>query len=321
MPNSCAVRLIVPPWRSFLPEITTPDRMGRLSGQAWGLGYLGGVLTLVLCLGYIKWAQHRHQVQTDFVPVTLWITAAIFGLAALPTFLWLKERAVARPLSDGTTVARSGFRSVLQTLDHAREFKDLFRFLGTLVIFQSGVATVIIVAAIYAQEVLDFTSDKIVIMVIVVNLTAAVGAFAMGYVQDKFGSVRALALSLCIWIVAIVRVMVADSDTDVWIAANLIGIAMGSCQATGRALTGLFTPVQRTGEFFGLWGLAVNLASIIGPLSYGLIGFVTGGDHRMAVMSTLVFFGTGLALLTTIDEGRGRRAAVLAGETEAMRED
>ncbi len=293
---------------AFLPEIVTEDRMGRLSGQAWGLGYFGGVLTLALCLAYITWAQGRGYEPTHFVPVTLWITAAIFALAATPTFAWLKERAVLKPLPPGASYAGIGFGRVLETLRRAAHFKDLFRFLGTLVIFQAGVSTVVVIAAIYAQEVLGFTSDKLVIMVIVVNITAAFGAFGMGYIQDRFGSVRALALGLSLWIVAIFLVLIAETDLDIWIAANLIGLAMGSCQAAGRALTGLFTPVERTGEFFGLWGLAVHLASIIGPISYGLISYLTGGNQRMAVLSTLVFFVAGLALLGTVNEARGRAA-------------
>lgn len=298
---------------AFLPEIISGARMGRLSGYAWSLGYIGGVLTLALCLGWITWAQGEGYEPTEFVPVTLFITAAIFALAALPTLLWLKERAVAKPLPLGTTYTRVGFGRVRETLRHARHFKDLFRFLATLVIFQAGVSTVVVIAAIYAQEVLLFTSDKLIIMVMVVNLTAAVGAFGMGHVQDRFGSIRALSLALCLWIIAIVLVLMADSDLDLWIAANLIGLAMGSCQATGRALTGLFTPVERTGEFFGLWGLAVHMAAIIGPLSYGFISYMSGGNQRMAILSTLAFFVTGLLMLLTIDEERGKRAAQSTG--------
>lgn len=294
---------------AFLPEIVTEGRMGRLSGQAWGLGYFGGVLTLGLCLAYITWAQSQGYGPTHFVPVTLWITAAIFMLAALPTFIWLKDRAVARPLPPGATYAGIGFSRVLETLRHAAHFKDLFRFLATLVVFQAGVSTVVVVAAIYAQEVLQFTSDKLVIMVMVVNLTAAIGAFGMGYIQDRFGSIRALGIGLSLWIIAVFLVLIAQTDIHIWIAANLMGLAMGSCQAAGRALTGLFTPVQRTGEFFGLWGLAMHLAAIIGPMSYGLISYLSGGNQRMAILSTLAFFVVGLVMLISINEDRGKQAA------------
>jgi len=294
---------------SFLPEITDPERMGRLSGYGWGLGYCGGLLTLGVCLGYISAAEERGVTAGGYVPVTLWITAGIFAVAALPTFLWLRERAVPRPMSSPGSVIRAGFREVLSTLKHARRFRDLFRFLVVLVIFQSGVSTVIVVAAIYAQQELGFTSQQLIVMVMVVNVTAAVGALGMGQLQDRFGSRFALSLALGVWIVAIVIVLLSRGAASVWLAANLIGIAMGSSQAAGRALIGHFTPLARTGEFFGLWGLAARLAAILGPASYGLISYLSGGSQRLAIVSTLAFFVGGLLLLWSVDEQRGRLAA------------
>ena len=95
----------------------------------------------------------------------------------------------------------------------------------------------------------------------------------------------------------------------IWIAGNLIGLAMGASLSASRALTGVFTPVTRTAEFFGLWGVAGKLAAIVGPLSYGFINYMTEGDHRLSILSTLSFFIVGLALLLSVNEQRGRAAA------------
>jgi len=301
---------------AFLPEIATEEDMGRVSGYGWGLGYFGGLLTLGLCLGWITWAQGQGQAASDYVPVTLWITAGIFAFAALPTFLILKERA--EPATDGKRLyLAEGFKRVGSTLRHARTYKDLFRFLITLVIFQAGMSTVIVVAAIYAQEVLAFESDELIFIIMVVNVTAAAGAFGMGHLQDRIGSARSLAVALAIWIVAIVLVFLADERADIWLPANLIGLAMGATQTAGRALIGQFTPASRTGEFFGLWGLAVHLATIVGPLTYGAISWLTGGDQRLALLSTLSFFVLGLLLLTTVNEQRGRQVALAANHAAA----
>lgn len=300
---------------AFLPEIAAEDEMGRVSGYGWGLGYLGGVLTLVLCLGWITWAQGQGQPASQYVPVTLWITATVFALAALPTFLVLNERAA--PAGDGRRFPfAEGFRRVRTTLRHARTYQDLFRFLITLVVFQAGMSTVIVVAAIYAQEVLAFESDELIFIIMVVNLTAAAGAFGMGHLQDRIGSARSLALALVIWIVAIVLIFFAEESSDIWLPANLIGLAMGATQSAGRALIGQFTPVARTGEFFGLWGLAMHLATIIGPLTYGAISWLTGGEQRLALLSTLSFFVLGLLMLSTVNEQRGRQAAASANERQ-----
>jgi UMF1 family MFS transporter len=295
---------------AFLPEICDSQRMGRLSGYGWGLGYFGGLLTLGGCLGYISYAESVGHNADQYIPVTLWITAAVFALAALPTFLWLNERATPQPRDSAAESYLSlAFRELRRTISQARAFKDLFRFLGVLVVFQSGVSTVIVVAAIYAQEVLGFTSQQLIIMVMVVNITAAVGALGMGHIQDRFGSRKALTLALGMWIAAIVAILLSDSAANIWLAANLIGLAMGSSQAAGRALIGHFTPLSRTGEFFGLWGLAARLAAIVGPASYGVISFATGGNQRLAILSTLLFFVAGLILLGGVNEARGKRAA------------
>ena len=293
---------------AFLPEIAPPDQMGRISGYGWSLGYFGGLLTLGSCLAYITWASERGQQPADYVPVTLLITAVIFALTALPTFLWLRERATPRPLAAGLSYVRAGFDQVRQTLGSAAHHRDLFRFLVCLTVYQSGVATVVVIAAIYAQEAMGFDSQQLIILIMVVNLTAAIGAFAFGFAQDRYGSVPTLAAGLLVWVAAIGVTFFAKDADDLWLAGNLMGLAMGATQAGGRALIGQLTPVQRSAEFFGLWGLASKAAAIFGPLSYGIIARLSDGDHRLALLSTLAFFIGGLLLLTTVDEQRGMAA-------------
>jgi UMF1 family MFS transporter len=294
---------------AFLPEIAPPKDMGRISGYGWSLGYFGGLLVLGMCLAYVSWAEGRGKGASDYVPVTMLITAAMFALAATPTFLWLRERASESLLPTGEHYLVIGFRRVKHTLHEARHFQDLFRFLITLTVFHSGIYTVIVLAAIYAQQVMGFTTQDTIAMILVVNVTAAVGAFVFGWLQDRLGSVRTLALTLLLWIVALVIAYLNDDRVVFWVVANLIGLALGSSQSAGRALVGQFSPPGRSAEFFGLWGLAVKLAAIIGPLSYGMITAISLGNHRLALLSTTAFFVLGLVLLVTVNESRGRAAA------------
>ncbi len=294
---------------AFLPEIAKPEDMGRISGYGWSLGYIGGLLVLALCLGYIEWGRSFGQTAAQYVPPTMWITAAMFGLAALPTFLWLRERATAQPLALGEGYFRIGFKRVAETFRQARHYRDLFRFLVTLAVYYCGIHTVIVLAAIYAQEVMGFTMRDNIVLILVVNVTAAIGAFGFGLIQDRLGSARTLIITLMIWIGALITAYLVDSRAGFWVVANLVGISLGSSQSAGRALVGQFSPPERAAEFFGLWGLAGKLASVIGPLTYGVITYVSHGDHRLALLSTTAFFIVGLALLMTVDERRGRRAA------------
>jgi UMF1 family MFS transporter len=98
------------------------------------------------------------------------------------------------------------------------------------------------------------------------------------------------------------------------VAANIAGLCLGSSQSAGRALVGYLSPAGRHAEFFGLWGLAVKLSSILGPLTYGTVSWVSGGDHRLAMLVTGLFFVAGLIILAGIDVERGRRAALSSTE-------
>lgn len=295
---------------AFLPEIAPQNDMGRISGYGWSLGYFGGLLVLGVCLAYISWAEARGLTSVDFVPVTMWITAVAFGLAAIPTFLWLPERALAQTGVGDVNYFRSGFERVGATLRHSRHYRDLFRFLLALSIYYCGIITVVVLAAVYAQQVMGFNMRDTVILILVVNVTAAVGAFVFGAVQDRLGSVRTLALTLIVWIVALVLAYVAQDRAVFWVVANLVGLALGASQSAGRALVGQFTPAARSAEFFGLWGLAGKLAAVIGPLCYGFVTFLSGGNHRLGLLMTTLFFVAGLIILATVDEPRGRNAAL-----------
>ncbi len=185
---------------AFLPEIAEGEAMGRVSGWGWSLGYLGGIVALGACLAYVTHAQARGAPATEFVPVTMLITAGIFALASLPTFLFLRERA--RPAATGDVI-RGAFARVGETLAQARRFADLWRFLVCVVFYQAGIQTVIALAAVYAQEAMGFTTQDTIVLILVVNVTAAIGAFAFGQVQDRIGHVRTLVLTMVGWLIAV----------------------------------------------------------------------------------------------------------------------
>jgi MFS transporter, UMF1 family len=296
---------------AFLPEIARGDALGKISGWGWSLGYVGGLVALGASLAYVTYAQAAGASAAEFVPVTMLITAGLFALASVPTFLFLRERAV--PLSTAAGAARSAWKRVAETAVHARRFADLWRFLVCIVFYQAGIQTVIALAAVYAQEAMGFTTRDTLLLITLVNITAAAGAFAFGHVQDRLGHVPTLALTLVGWMVAVLLAWAADGPLLFWVAANLVGLCLGSSQSAGRALVGYLSPPGRTGEFFGLWGLAVKLSSILGPLTYGAVTWATQGDHRIAILSTGLFFVIGLAILAGVDAARGRAAAIRDG--------
>lgn len=292
---------------AFLPELARPESMGRVSGWGWSFGYFGGMLSLGLGLGYVLWAQGQGQRAEQFVPVTMLITAAVYGLASVPTFLLLRERAQAQPEAGAGLV--DAFARLGQTWHEARRYLDFMWLLACAVAYQAGIAVVIALAAVYAEQVLGFKQTETMMLVFLVNIAAAAGAFAFGYWQDRIGHRRALAVTLVGWILMVAMAYLATSATLFWWAAVVAGLCMGSSQSAGRALAGLFAPEARRAEFYGLWTFAVRLSAIIGPVTYGLVTWATGGNHRLAIVSTGIFFVIGLVLLARVDVERGIVAA------------
>ena len=295
---------------AFLPELARGRSLGKVSGWGWGLGYIGGIVSLACSLAYVTWAQGRGQSASQYVPVTMLITAALFALSSLPTFLLLRERAIS------VAGARIGFAQTFQrlkaTLTHVRRYKDLAWFFVCLTVYQAGVQVVITLAAIYAEQAMGFTPRDTILLILVVNFTAALGASLFGHVQDRIGHRLAISLTLLGWLGMVLLAWSAKDRTTFWLAAQLAGLCLGSSQSAGRALVGYLSPAARRAEFFGLWGFAVKLSSIIGPLSYGLVNWLSGNDHRLAMLFTGLFFLGGLALLIPVDVRRGRRHALRA---------
>jgi UMF1 family MFS transporter len=294
---------------AFLPELARREAMGRVSGWGWSFGYFGGMLSLGLSLGYVLWAQSQGMPATSFVPVAMLITAAVYGSASLATFWLLRERAVPVPVAFHEAGLKASLNRLAQTWHKARSYLDFSWLLACGAFYQAGIAVVIALAAVYAEQVLGFKQADTMMLVFLVNIASAVGAFAFGYFQDKVGHKRALAVTLFGWIVMTVMAYMAAGPGLFWVAAVIAGLCMGSSQSAGRALAGLFAPPQHLAEFFGLWTFATRLASIIGPVTYGVVTLLTSGNHRLAILSTALFFVVGLALLMPLNVERGMAAA------------
>lgn len=306
---------------AFLPELAKPEALGKVSGWGWAWGYVGGLVALGLCLLWMMGAGARGQTTSDAVAFTMVITAIVYALGASPTFIWLKERAVAAPAlanananatanttANTTAKAESSITRLIRSAREASRYRDLLLVFLCGTFYQAGVSTVVTLAAIYAQEVMGFKTQDTLILVLVVNITACIGAFGFGYMQDLIGKKRALAITLVGWMAMVFFAWFATTPGLFWIAANLAGVCMGSSQSAGRALVAYFSPAERAGEFFGLWGVATRLAAVLGPLTYGVVTWITDNNHRLAMLITGVFFLLALVVLMRVNEQRGRAA-------------
>ena len=300
---------------AFLPELARPASLGRVSGWGWSFGYLGGMLALGLSLAYVLAAQSRGEPSTSFVPVTLLITAGLYAVASLGTFLLLRERAVPQAerapitLKHGQPVSGGSLSALMQSWRTARQYRDFAWLLACGACYQAGISVVVALAAVYAEQALGFKQADTMMLIFLVNIAAAGGAFSFGYWQDRIGHKPALAATLVGWIVMTVMTVAATGPGLFWCAAVIAGLCMGSSQSAGRAMAAQFSPLARRAEFFGLWTFAARASSVLGLLTYGAVTWLTDGNQRVAMAVTGLFFVGGLVLLARVDIARGQRAA------------
>ncbi|AOB29310.1 MFS transporter [Bordetella bronchiseptica] len=294
---------------AFLPELARPHALGRVSGWGWSFGYCGGMLALGLSLAVVTLGEARGLDASQYVPWVIVVTSAIFAISALPSFFLLRERAVPHAVTLQAPNMLGRLRRAWQ--DTGAHYPEFRRLLMCGACYQAGIAVVITLAAVYAEQAMGFTMPRIMLLVFTVNIAAAAGAFGFGYLQDRIGHKRALALTLAGWIAMVLVAYAAVTAPVFWVAAVLAGLCMGTSQSAGRAMTGALAPAGRLAEFFALWTFAIQLAAVVGPLTYGLVTWLTAGNHRLAILVTGVFFVGGLILLTRVDMARGiaRRAA------------
>jgi UMF1 family MFS transporter len=254
----------------FMRSLAGPGALGRLSGWGWAWGYLGGLLTLGLSL--------------------VWVSSVAQGVVPAVEVDW--RAAWARLLRSRHAQA--------DALGHGEHGSALGQFLWAVVFYQSGVSAVITLAAIYAQQAMGFGMAETIALLLVVNITASIGAAAFGWIQDRLGHRDSLSGALVLWIVMVLVAAFGETEAHFWLAANLAGLAMGASQSGARAVVGALSPRDHQAEAFGDWGVAVNLAAVMGPLAYGLTTWLTGNDHRLAILVTGLFFVVGLVLLRRV---------------------
>ncbi|MGQ9617085.1 MAG: MFS transporter [Spirochaetota bacterium] len=293
---------------SFLPDIADEENIGRISGYAWSFGYVGGLIALAICLIIILFYHTEGDVNIP-VRLTNLVTAFFFGAAAIPTFLWVRERRRDSIPSRTGSYFSIAFQRLTHTFQNIRAFKELVKLLLSMFFFYSGIAVVISFAAIYAQKELGFTPGMSVLLIIVVNITAALGAFLFGFLNDLIGLKRCILITLLIWIGTVTAAYFIREAKAFWVIANIAGIAMGSSQSSARAMVGIFSPKSKSAEFFGFWGFSGKLSAIMGILSFGIMSYIFS-SNRFAILSTIFYFLIGIIIMLFVREKGGREAAL-----------
>jgi UMF1 family MFS transporter len=297
-------------YNAFLPDIAPPERIGRVSGYGWGLGYLGGLLALAAALVMfvqpeVPWfglsKEAGQHVRATNVLVAVW-----FAVFSLPIFLFVKEDRSRVTTSGG--VLDASFRQLAGTFREIRRYRQVVRFLIARLIYNDGLITVFAFGGIYAAGTFDFELQEILVFGIVINVAAGTGAFLFGRLDDKLGGKRTLVVTVWGLMIAAFLSAVAPNRTVFWIAALLAGIFAGPNQSASRSLMGRFVPDDKENEFFGFFAFSGKATAFLGPFLYGLMTELFD-SQRAGIATVVLFFVVGLVLLGRVDEAEGIEAA------------
>ena len=295
---------------AYLPSIAPKEKIGRISGYGWSFGYVGGLLSLVIVLFLFinpeVPAFGFSKINGEHIRATNLLVALWFAVFSLPTFIWLKDRKIEERLSK--KLIKSSYGRLKDTFREIRKYKQISRFLLARILYNDGLITIFSFGGIYAAGTFGFTFNEIMIFGIVLNVTAGLGAFLLGFLDDVIGGKNTIQISNIGLIIACLLAVFTTSKTVFWIAGILIGICSGPNQASSRSLMARFIPKEKTNEFFGFFAFSGKATAFVGPMMLGILTEAFGSQRfGVAVVALLVFAGA--FFLHKVDEEEGINSA------------
>jgi UMF1 family MFS transporter len=313
---------------SFLPEVANRRNMGRVSGIGWSMGYAGALLILMFTtvLMLVFGLKGTSSWRPFFVLAGVW-----FLLMAIPTALYLPERARSQALPQGENLLTVGFSRLRKTIGEATQFRHLTRFFIAFLVYGFGVQVVVFFSSPIAED-FGFRDIQLVIFVLQLTVVAGVTAAVTSAFQDRVGHKRTILIFLVIWFVNAASLAVMSwwasgraggsasmPQWPIWLIGNGLGIGLGGIGTASRSMVGACTPSHRTAEFFGLWGLVYKLAGCLGVLSFGVIKDGLGSTAALTLLAS--FFVVGGAILLFVSQAEGERAAEACEEQARGKSD
>jgi MFS transporter, UMF1 family len=312
---------------SFLPDLGPPRDLGRISGFGWALGYVGGLVATAFALLVLGEVSEENFERIRWVGP---FAAVFFLVAAIPTFLWLRERGTPLRVPSLSESVRIGLARVRGTVARVQAHRDLAVLLISVFFAMNGIYVIIAFTFIYGAQVVGWDESVRATMFVIVQVSAAAGALGFGWIQDRIGAARTYRITLVLWMVSVVLIHQTPTLARVleqalglgWEAQHVFlvvgcaaGMSLGACQSATRTLVGLFAPLARAAELFGFWGLTMKLAGASGLLVVGVLQGLFG--LRAAVLFCVVLFFAAWVVAWRVDQERGEAAAEAGAGAEA----
>lgn len=290
-------------YNSYLPEIAPPELRDRVSSGGFAYGYLGGGLWLAANFALIAIMDDTElAVRISLGGTGLWAGLFIFGY----TQRLLRVRPAARRKPSDAGWLRFSVSSTISTGREIRRRHPItFRYLIAYLIFNDGILTVIAVATSFASDELDAEAETLLALVLLIQFVAIPGAVLFGRLAERHGSKRTLIWNLLVWAGLVIYAYVdLDSVSKLWILGAVLALVLGGSQAISRSLYAQLIPTDSEAEYFGFYEIASRGTSWIGPAAFGIVNQITG-SQRQAILSLILFFVVGIALLLPVDVRRG----------------
>jgi UMF1 family MFS transporter len=304
-------------YNSLLPEIASPDEIGRVSGNGWAIGSLGGILCLIIILPAIMFTEG-----TLMVRLSLPFTALFFAVSSIPTFLWITERAKPQKLPAGRNYLTVSLSRLSATIRSVRKFREFIKFIVAFLIYNDGILMALDFAAIIGAVLFGMDQQQLIIFMIIVQVTSVVGAYVTGLLGGRIGFKITLILSILMMTAVVIGMLFTNTIEGFFVIGALAGFALTGVQAVSRTMVGLFVPEGQSAEFFGFFAVAGRTSSFIGPTVYGVLAaeaaqwfqnnrsmgmlLAEQAGQKVAIISIVIFLLAGLAILLTVNEKRAR---------------
>ncbi|MDI6776574.1 MAG: MFS transporter [Syntrophales bacterium] len=298
---------------SLLPHVAGTDRIDQVSSRGYALGYLGGGLLLGINIIMIKpeivWltrcpgiSDAEWGLRFSFLSVAIW-----WAIFSIPLFRYVSEPPAVLRTGESRNPLRAGFQRLKHTLRDLRRYSELLKFLIAFWLYNDGIASIIIMAAIFGREI-GIGQEHLLGAILMVQFIGMPFTIAFGWLARRLGTKRSIYLALVIYALIAIGGYFMQSALHFWILAVLVATVQGGSQALSRSLFGRMAPRSRTAEFFGFYDVSSKFASIIGPSLFATVGMVTGSS-RNGILSLLLLFIAGGIILSLVDEERGTQIA------------
>ena len=295
---------------ALLVDVSTPETIGKVSGNGWAMGMLGGIVCLVLVLIPIQTVGGPLMVRLAFV-----ITAVFYLISSIPTLLWVRQINEPEPRPAGVSTTAMAFRKLGETFRDVKRYKEFVKYAIAFLIYNDGIMMLMDNAALVAAILFGFQTAELIVLIILLQVAGAAGSFLFGWVSHKYSSKDAIVYALIMLMVVILSLYLTDSKTAFYIIASLAGFSLSGVQAVSRTLVSQLSPASKVSEFYGFLSVAGRTSTAIGPFVFGSTFAITlawylrqgmaielADKNAMywAISTVLVFLVIGLAFLLRV---------------------